>query len=51
MLCNANPRKIKKTKTKPMNNSHKEQSNEVQGPRKPRQIRDIESHQLLDKVS
>ena len=50
MLCNSNPRK-KKTKTKPKNNGHKGQSNEAQGPRKPRQIRDTESHQLLDEES
>ena len=52
MLCNINPRKKKnKTKQKPKNNGHKENSNEAQGPRKPRQIRDTESHQLLDEVS
>ena len=46
MLCNANPRnreKKKKMVTK--------DSNEAQGPRKPRKIRDTESHQLLDEVS
>ena len=48
MLCNANPRK-KKKKTK--NSGHKGKNNEAQGPRRPRQIRDKESHQLLDEVS
>ena len=38
-------------KKEPKNNGHKGQSNEAQGPRRPRQIRDTESHQLLDKVS
>ena len=33
------------------NNGHKGKNNEVQGLRKPRQIRDTESHQLLHKVS
>ena len=41
----------KKRKQKPKNNGHKEQSNEAQGPRKPKMTRDTESHQLLDKVS
>ena len=36
---------------KKKNNGHKGQSNESQGPRRPKQIRDIESHQLLDEVS
>ena len=40
-----------KKKTKPKNNGHKGQSNEVQGPRVQRQIRDTESHQSLDKES
>ena len=31
MLCNANPRKAKKTKTK-KKNGYKEQSNEAKGP-------------------
>ena len=48
MLCNANPRK---KKTKPKNNGHKGQSNEAQGLRRPRQIRDTESHQLFDEES
>ena len=47
MLCNANPRNKKKIQ-KPKNNGHKGQSNEAQGLRKPRKIRDTESHQLLD---
>ena len=42
--------KSQKTK-KSKNNGHKKNSNEAQGPRKPRQIRDTESHQLLDEVS
>ena len=42
-------RKHKNQRTK--NNGHKGKSNEAQGPRKPRQIRDTESHQLLDEVS
>ena len=45
MLCNANPRN-KKKKTKEQWSRRK--SNEAQGPRKPRQIRDTESLQLLD---
>ena len=49
MLCNVNPRNKKKNKKK--NNSHKRKRNEAQGPRKPRQIRDTESHQLLDEDS
>ena len=32
-----------KKKHKPKNNGHKENSNEAQGPRKPRQIRDTKS--------
>ena len=48
MLCNANLRNKNK---KPKNNGHKGKSNEAQGPRKPRQIRDTESHQLLDEES
>ena len=50
MLSNANPRNKKKN-IKPKNNGHKGQSNEAQGPRKPRQIRDTESHQLLNEES
>ena len=49
MLCSANPRN--KENKKPKNNGHKEYSNEAQGPRKPRKIKDTESHQLLDEVS
>ena len=41
----------KRKTQKPKNNGHKGNSNEVQGPRKPRQIRDTESHQLLVEVS
>ena len=53
MLCNATPKdKRKNTKNqRTKNNGHKGKSNEAQGPRKPRQIRDIESHQLLDEES
>ena len=32
-------------------NGHKEQSDETQGPRNPRRIRDTKSHQLLDEES
>ena len=46
MLCYANPGN--KNKTKPKNNGHKGQSNEAQGPKGQRQIRDTESHQSLD---
>ena len=49
MLCNANPRN--KENKKPKNNGHKEYSNEAQGPRKLRKIRDTKSHQLFDEVS
>ena len=37
--------------TKPKNNGHKGQSNEAQGPRGQRQIKDTESHQSLDEES
>ena len=40
-------RKTQKSK----NNGHKGKNNKAQGPRKPRQIRDIKSHQLLDEKS
>ena len=36
---------------KPKNKGHKGKSNKAQGPRKTRQIRDTESHQLLDEGS
>ena len=36
---------------KPKNKGHKGKSNKAQGPKKPRQIRDTESHQLLDEES
>ena len=42
-----NKEKIKTTKK----NGHKEQSDEPQGPRNLKMIRDTKSHQLLDKVS
>ena len=45
----ANPRDKKKQKMK--NNGYKGQSNEAQGPRGQRQIRDTESHQSLDEES
>ena len=32
-------------------NGHKEQRDKAQGPKKPKMIRDTESHQLLDEVS
>ena len=41
----------KKKNKKTKNNGHKGKNNEAQGPRKPRQIRDTESHQLLDEES
>ena len=41
----------KRKTQKPKNNSHKGYSNEAQGPRKPRQIRDTKSHQSLDEMS
>ena len=41
-------RKKKKKKQRTMVTKN---SNEAQGPKKPRQIRDTESHKLLDKVS
>ena len=44
MLCKSQKQK----KTKPKNNGHKGQSNEAQGPRGQRQIRDTESHQSLN---
>ena len=40
-----------KKRTKPKNHGHKGQSNEAQGPRRPRQIKDKKLHQLLDEVS
>ena len=36
---------------KPKNKGHKGKSNKAQGPKKPRQIRDTKSHQLLDEES
>ena len=51
MLCNANPRNKEKKKKKAKNNGHKEYSNEAQGPRGQREIRDTESHQSLDEES
>ena len=53
MKCNATPRdkkeKHKNKRTK--NKGHKGKSNEAQGPRKPRQIRNTVSHLLLDEES
>ena len=43
--------KSQKQKQKIKNNGRKGKNNEAQGPRKPRQIKDTESHQLLDEVS
>ena len=40
-----------KEKTKNQRAMVTKRSNEAQGPRKPRQIRDTESHQLLEEVS
>ena len=54
MKCNATPRDKRKKKHKNQrtkNNGHKGKNNEAQGPRKPRQIRDTDSHQLLDEES
>ena len=48
MICNANPRNKENKNQRTMVTKN---SNEAQGPRKPRQIRDTESHQLLDEVS
>ena len=48
MLCNANPRNRENKNQSTMVTKN---SNEAQGPRKPRQIRDTESHKLLDVVS
>ena len=50
--CNAMQILETKRKTqKPKNNGHKGKNNEAQRPRKLRQIRDTESHQLLDEKS
>ena len=49
MLCNANPRNRENKKNQ--RTMVTKNNNEVQGQRKPRQIRDIKSHQLLDEVS
>ena len=48
MLCNANPRNRENKNQSTMVTKN---SNEAQGPRKPKQIRDTESHQLLDVMS
>ena len=48
MLCNANPRNKENKNQRTMVTKN---SNEAQGSRKPRQIKDTESHQLLDEVS
>ena len=42
---------LEKKKIKNQTTMVTKNSNEAQGPRKPRQIRDTESHQLLDEVS
>ena len=44
-------KKKKTTTTTTKKNGHKEKSNEVQGPKKPKKIKDTKSHQLLDEVS
>ena len=51
MQCKSQKQKKKHKNQRTKNNGHKGKSNEVQGPRKPKQIRDIESHQLLDEES
>ena len=51
MQCKSQKQKEKYKNQRTKNNGHKGKSNEVQGPRKPKQIRDIESHQLLDEES
>ena len=53
MKCNAAPRDKRKETQKPKSKDQWSQrkNNEAQGPRKPRQIRDTESHQLLDEES
>ena len=43
--------KEKNTKTKEQRTMVRRKSNEAQGPRKTRQIRDTKSHQLLDEES
>ena len=53
MKCNATPKDKRKGTQKPKNKEQWSQrkNNEAQRPRKPRQIRDTESHKLLDKES
>ena len=48
MLCNANPRNKENKNQRIMVTKN---SNEAQGSRKPRQIKDTESHQLLNEES
>ena len=50
MLCNANPRNKKKNK-KSKNNDHKGKAMKHKDHEKTRQIKDTESHQLLDEGS
>ena len=51
MQCKSKKQKEKTKNQITKNNGHKGKNNEAQGPRKPRQIRDIESPQLLDEQS
>ena len=51
MQCKSQKQKEKYKNQRTKNNGHKGKSNEAQGPRKPRQIGDTESHQLLDEES
>ena len=51
MQCNSQRQKRKTQKSKNKEQWSQRKINEAQGPRKTRQIRDTESHQLLDKES
>ena len=51
MQCKSQKQKEKHKNQRIKNNDYKGKSNEAQGPKKPRQIRDTKSHQLLDKES
>ena len=51
MLCNANPRNKKEKHKNQRTKVTKGKTIKHKDPREPRQIRDTESHQLLDKES
>ena len=51
MQCNSQRQKRKTQKPKNKEQWLQKKNNEAQGPRKPRQIRDTESHKLLDEES